>query len=394
MPPKFQHAIVQDSKGSPQIATNARIPPLSPGTVLVKTAALALNPIDYKTGAAFPAPGSVVGMDFAGTIVDVHPDTQTRFAVGNPVCGLVYGSNPSAPDDGAFAEYVRVHADFLLRVPSSLDPNADHQMASAASLGVALVTSALAIWGPNGLGLTATPDSPAAEPKENAQGQRPAKTPVLVFGGSTACGTIAIQLLRHSNLDPIAVCSPHNFDLVKMRGASAVFDRTSPAAEVAAAIKSRTSRQLRHVLDCIGDADSVAICYDAMSRVGGRYVALNRVSESLLGRRRVVDASFFHAAEGLGLEINLPGYLERPASAEKRDLVVGRFGMFQRLLDEGVLKLHPIQVLEARGLEGVLEGMQLLKSGNISGKKVVVLMPWCQLTEGVRSFPTYGPISH
>lgn len=375
MPSKFQRAIVEDASGSPLIVADVVTPALLPGTVLVKTSAVALNPTDYKTGAAFPAPGAVVGMDFAGTIVDVHPDTQTGLALGDQVCGLVYGSNPSARDDGAFAEYVRIHADFLLRVPPSLDPRADGQMARAASLGVALATSALALWGPDGLHLTATPDTPAPEPEADAQGRRPAKTPVLVYGGSTACGTIATQLLRLSKLDPIAVCSPQNFDLVKARGVSAVFDRTGTAAEVVAAIKAQTGRRLRHVLDCIGDADSVGICYDVMSRVGGRYVALNRVPDSLLGRRRAVKASFFHAAEGLGLEINLPRYLERPASVEKRDLVVKSFAMFQRLLDEDVLKLHPTEVLEPRGLEGILKGMQLLKAGNISGKKLVVLMP-------------------
>ncbi|KAJ2992169.1 hypothetical protein NUW58_g2259 [Xylaria curta] len=185
MPPEFQRAIVQDASGNPQIVVDAVIPPLFPGTVLVKTAAVALNPTDHKTGAAFPAPGAVVGMDFSGTIVDIHPDTQTSFALGDSVCGVVYGSNPSARDDGAFADYVRVHTDFLLRVPSTLVPDTDNQIAPAASLGVALVTSALALWGPNGMGLTATPEALAPEPEENADGQRAAKTPVLVFGGST-----------------------------------------------------------------------------------------------------------------------------------------------------------------------------------------------------------------
>lgn len=46
---------------------------------------------------------------------------------------------------------------------------------------------------------------------------------MLVYGGSTATGTIATQLLELSGYDPIATCSPRNFDLVRSRGASAVF---------------------------------------------------------------------------------------------------------------------------------------------------------------------------
>lgn len=197
---------------------------------------------------------------------------------------------------------------------------------------------------------------------------------MLVYGGSTNCGATAIQLLKLSGLNPITTCAPPNFDLARSRGASAVFDRTRPAAEVSGSIKAHTRGRLRHVLDCIGDVDSAGVCYDAMSRVGGTYTALNRVPGALLDKRRAVRATFFHAAEGLGSEIRFPGYLERPASAAKRDLVAGCFRTYQRLWDAGKLQPHPTQVVETRGLEGVLKGLAVLKYCGMSGEKLVVLM--------------------
>ncbi|KAI0515232.1 putative zinc-binding dehydrogenase family oxidoreductase [Xylaria bambusicola] len=362
-------AIVGGLKGQPMIVGDMPRPPLLPGMVIVKVSSVALNPVDYKTGEAMPAMGAVIGMDFAGAIVEIASDSKTSLKCGDHVCGLTHGSNPHVRDNGAFAEYVRADPSFLLKIPSSWVDN--DEMARAATLGLALVSSAMALWGPECLNLTASPDRPVTARPDTDEWSS-ARLPVLVFGASTASGTIATQMLQLSGLDPIAACSPHNFDLVKSRGATAVFDRNQPADEITTAIRQHTKGQLRHVLDCIGNAETAAICYSAMSRTGGRYTSLNRVSDAVLNRRRAISASFFHAAEAFGRGINLPGYIERPADERKRELVAGKFKMYQTLLDEGKLQLHSTEILEVGGFEGVITGLERLKTGAISGKKLVV----------------------
>lgn len=178
--PSSQTAIVQDDAGKATLKHDALVPHLQPGTLLVKTVAVALNHSDYKMGLAFTSPGAVMGGDFAGHIVAIDPEAQaTRpdLCVGDPVCGIVHGSNPQDHEGGSFAEYVRVLAHLVLKVPS------DMPMADAATLGCSLLTSSIALWGT--LRIAATPESVAEEP-----------VPVLVYGGSTSCGTMAIQLLR------------------------------------------------------------------------------------------------------------------------------------------------------------------------------------------------------
>ncbi|RYP47487.1 hypothetical protein DL768_006459 [Monosporascus sp. mg162] len=355
--PTSQRAITQDADGRPQLTDGVVLPMLLPGTVLVKTTAMALNPSDYKMGAAFPTPGAIVGMDFAGTVIRIAEGTETDLVVGDTVCTAVHGSNPAEPGNGAFAEYVRVPANMLLRVPTSLGP------VQASTLGTALATCIMALWGDKALGLSSTPDT--------VTDTLFPPLPVLVYGGSTATGTIAIQLLKLSGYDPITTCSPHNFDLVRSRGASAAFDYTS--LDVAAAIKTHTGGRLKYALDCIADPHSVDVCYRAIQRVGGRYASLELVSDELLRKRRAVKPAFVMAPEVYGSEVKLAKGYERPPNAENQKLAVRFFRVFQRLVDEGKLVAHPLQVLEG-GLDGVLAGLDLLKSGSVSGKKLVALM--------------------
>ena len=119
-----------------------------------------------------------------------------------------------------------------------ITPQVEPAPEQAATLGTALATCTLAFWSTDALPLLpATPEQPAEQPLS-----------VLVYGGSTATGSIAIQLLRLSGLDPIATCSPHNFPLVRSRGASAVFDYTD--LNIPSAIKKLTGGQLKYFGGC------------------------------------------------------------------------------------------------------------------------------------------------
>ncbi|TVY36832.1 Trans-enoyl reductase [Lachnellula subtilissima] len=353
--PSSQRGIVQDATGKLQLVDGIPLPKLLAGTVIVRVAAVALNPSDYKMHAAFPMPGAVVGNDFAGTIVAVAEGTTTDLKPGDLVCGAVNSYNREAPEDGAFAEFVRIPVEILCRMTE-----VDIPIEKAATLGTALATCSLALWATDALNIPSTPDTPSLQVEP---------IPVLVYGGSSASGTMAIQLLRLSGLDPIATCSPHNFELVRSYGASAVFDYTDTNTSVA--IKAHTRGRLKYVLDCISDEQSVRCCYGAIARTGGRYTSLELVPDELLATRRAVQASFVMAFEVLGQEIKLPGGYGKPADPGKRELSIRCFAIYQRLLNEGKLRTHPTQLLEA-GLESVLNGLALLKSGTISGKKLIV----------------------
>lgn len=180
--PDYQRAIVEDEAGQPVLADNVALPALLPKTLLVKTTAVAINPFDYKMPKNFPSAGATIGIDFVGRIVRIDAEAtalRPDLSVGDTVCGFIHGSNPAAPDSGAFAEYVRAPAQLVYKVPATM------KVEEAATYGCALASMCLALW--NALQLSASPKQPL-----------PTESPayVLVYGGSTATGTMALQLLR------------------------------------------------------------------------------------------------------------------------------------------------------------------------------------------------------
>lgn len=113
--PHLRRALAQNLYGSPQLV-DLPLPALLPGDILVKTQAVALNPSDYKMGAAFPAQGAVIGNDFSGVVVAVATEEEnTGLKVGDTVFGASHGSNPGDRETGAFATYIRASSDVVVR---------------------------------------------------------------------------------------------------------------------------------------------------------------------------------------------------------------------------------------------------------------------------------------
>ena len=180
MPPSKQTAIVIQKDGKIGVSNDTAIPSLEDDAVLVNVKAVAINPCDFKMPTKYPTPGAVVGCDFSGEIIAVGRDVSAdRYQIGDRVCGAVHGSNPANLLSGGFAEYVTATADILLKVPDGVS-----WIDAAGFGGVSIGTLALALWDYS-LRLPGTPDQPSSKP-----------LPVLVYGGSTATGTMALQIIK------------------------------------------------------------------------------------------------------------------------------------------------------------------------------------------------------
>lgn len=68
-----------------------------------------------------------------------------------------------------------------------------------------------------------------------------------------------------------------------------------------------------------------------------------------------------------------PEPYRRPPSDEMRRYGAELFTLAQKLICEGKLKHHPLRVSQG-GLEAVLAGMDVVRSGAHSGEKIVVRM--------------------
>lgn len=189
--PAFQKAIVAKAVGKYAIVTKHPLPDLGPTSVLVRVSSVALNPANWKMIDTTPSIGVVGGNDFSGTICAVGTKVTAALSVGDKVCGCSYGLDPTLGDGewaGSFAEYISIDGNLLMRVPTV--SGMSMSMSDAASLPVGIMTAGMGLYQSLKLPMPAVS---AAEEKD-----MPPKTPsyVLIHGGNTATGSIAIQLAK------------------------------------------------------------------------------------------------------------------------------------------------------------------------------------------------------
>ncbi|KAJ6024162.1 hypothetical protein N7540_004959 [Penicillium herquei] len=338
-----QKAVIVTSPQQAGFVTDRAIPALRDDYILVKTEAVALNPTDWKHVAYLSPPGVLVGCDYAGVVQEVGKDVKKPFRKGDRVCGFAHGGNAVQPEDGAFAEYIVAKGDVQMPIPDNLS------FQQAATLGVGISTVGQALY--QSLKL-ASPSSPLKTPE-----------PVLIYGGSTATGTLAIQFAKLSGYKVLTTCSPHNFDLVKSLGADEAYDYKDPKS--AAAIRAATGDKLKFVFDTISIPDSIKYCEAALSTEGGEYSNLlpGAVERANVNSRTTLGYTIIGEAFSFG---------PNPIPAKPEDLAFGVkwWAEAEKLLAAGTIKVHPPKI-NPGGLKGVLEGLQLLKEDKVSGEKLV-----------------------
>lgn len=338
-----QKAVIVTAPKTAGLVTDRAIPTLRDDYVLVKNVSVGLNPTDWKHVEYLSPPGVLVGCDFAGTVEAVGKDVKKPWKKGDRICGFAHGGNAVQPEDGSFAEYIVVKGDVQMKIPDHMS------FQEAATLGVGINTVGQALYQSLKLAL---PTEPIKD-----------STPLLIYGGSTATGTLAIQFAKLSGYKVLTTCSPHNFDLVRSLGADAVFNYKDPQSP--AEIRKYTNNNLKYVFDCISLGPSAKFCDDAISTEGGEYSSLLNVDIE----RANVNARSTLAYTSIGEAFKF-GDTPMPAKPEDFAHCVKFMPIAQSLLDSGKVKVHPPKVGK-NGLQGVLEGLELLKTDKVSGEKLV-----------------------
>lgn len=135
-------------------------------------------------------------------------------------------------------------------------------------------------------------------------------------------------------------------------------------------IRKYTRNSLKFVLDCISEPETMQFCYKCLGRAGGKYTALEPYPEFLHDRPRTVVPDWVLGPAVWGKQIGWPEPFARDADESYRKFGIEWFKTVQHLLDEGKLKTHPIR-LGSGGLDGVFEGLELLRKKQISGQKLI-----------------------
>ncbi|MFJ4658760.1 NADP-dependent oxidoreductase [Nocardia sp. NPDC088792] len=188
--------ISQEVFGGPEVLQVVEVdtPQPAAGEVLVRVAATAVNPADWKLREGqvdkLGPPPFTLGFDFSGTIAEVGPGV-TEFRPGDEVFGMVLSRS------GAYAEYVTTPVDFLAPKPESLD----HVHAAA------LPTAVLTAW----QALT-----------EVRPGQR-----VLVHAAAGGVGHLAVQIAKAAGAYVIGTARTANHEFLRGLGADELIDYTT-----------------------------------------------------------------------------------------------------------------------------------------------------------------------
>jgi NADPH:quinone reductase-like Zn-dependent oxidoreductase len=154
---------------------------------------------------------------------------------------------------------------------------------------------------------------------------------------------------------------------VKSYGADEVFDYKSPTC--AEDIRAATKNSMKFAFDCITSEASTKLCYNAIGRVGGKYVALNPYSETATSRK-VITPDWILATVITGEGSAWPEPFKRDPDPEIRKIAQATFTSVQALLESGKLRTHPIE-LSNGGFPAILQGVDIIRKGEISGKKLV-----------------------
>ncbi|KNG79919.1 putative alcohol dehydrogenase, partial [Aspergillus nomiae NRRL 13137] len=146
-------------------------------------------------------------------------------------------------------------------------------------------------------------------------------------------------------------------------GADAVFDYNDPTS--ARAIREQTNDSLTLAFDTVSVESSATFCDHALSTKGGEYSSLLPIKTA---RDNIRDRSTMaYTAFGRSFKF---GPREVPAQPGDRAFMEQFSGIFQDLLTSGKIKTHPPRIGNA-GLNGILDGLQLLRDGKVRGEKLV-----------------------
>ena len=176
---------------------------LDKGEVVIR---VAYSDVNYKDALAATGKGRIIrrfpcvgGIDLSGTVVE---SSDARFTKGDAVIATSY--DIGVAHDGGYAEYARMPADWVVKMPRGLN------LAEAMALGTAGYTAALGVVRMEQVGL------------------KPGNGPVIVSGATGGVGSISIDILSRLGYHVVALTGKENEgDYLKAIGAKEVKLRQS-----------------------------------------------------------------------------------------------------------------------------------------------------------------------
>lgn len=327
--------------------TDVAIPRLSPGEVLVKVQAAALNPVGWKVMST--APNIFVKRpitpehDFAGVVVDAN---GTEFSAGDEVIGFIPVQLQLKTGQGALTEFTKLPATHLVLKPSNVSA------IETCGLPLAGETAFQALVG---------------------NGKLQAGQSVFINGGSSAVGMNAIYIAKALGARVVTSASSRNEEICRNAGADEFVDYTKkPLHEHF--VENPPSPKFDIIFDAVALVDPALYKYsNAYMKPKGVFISTGPwpnlkswggstgVSKLLSLGCEILRPSFLG---GVDAKWTMVGVAHKPQDLAKlRDLVA-----------EGKLK---VMVDSVYGFEDALGAYERIMTSRATGKVVVKWMVVC-----------------
>lgn len=299
---------------------------------------MAVQPIPYP---------NVLGTSFAGIVEAVGTDV-TAFQPGDRIVTLRSFKTLGDARFGAFQQYALASTSSTAKLPSSVP--LEH--GATTILNLAAVTSALHVH--LDLDLPTIDFSPlSGKPLANKNKK------VLIYGGTSSAGSLAIQSAAAAGYTVVTTSSPqHRAYVESLSPAAHIIDHTQFRGSLLAEIAAYGPYTA--IFDTIGIPSVTNLFFEYLTSVGG--------------------GSYDTLIPLLGGENPTPANVQRrfaPYTAtlgDPKHAGLGRWFYDEYLprgLASGLIRATRPQVVEG-GLQAVQTGLDLMKSGQVSGHKLVL----------------------
>lgn len=316
------------------------------GEVLVKVDGTAIHPLEAKlrNTAFYPLEYPVnLGMTFAGIIESVGTGV-TNLAEADHVAVLRSTADFNDRRMGGHQRYAIARQDLTLKVK-------DKSQAIEAAANFANIATAVAA-----LTITAGMDRPSTSPNPANASKK-----VLVYGGTSQLGRLAVQYVKQAGYSVVTTSSPRHRDAILSLSPLAVVDHTAPSEKITADLLAEAP------YDYVFDTISVPVTYEILTSVLLENKTKGGTDVGFIGQPGPAPKD--------GIELKYDSWpivmLGRPENAEVKEWF---FKEYMPATFDGAFVLKPAEI---EWVKGGLHGLQgaLDRILQVSGKKMMH-SPW------------------
>ncbi|KAJ3293563.1 hypothetical protein HDU79_000189 [Rhizoclosmatium sp. JEL0117] len=323
--------LIQSKKHGPQELISSEIPTPNPGEVVVLVDSAGLNPVDHliaRFGILVTEFPTVMGSDGAGIITAVSPEV-TALKVGDRVFFQAFIGRART---SSFQQYAALPTALVSRLPNNIS------FEQGATIGAAGMTSAVCLFRELKLAAPWTADA-----VEKNQGNT-----VLIWGGSTSVGHLAIQLAALAGVKVIVTASPQYHDLLKSIGATHTIDYKAP--DVVDQIHALTDGKLTHAFTTAGPGTQAT--FDSLSTTEESHLV-------------IINPADIQGAESFPNRYIMIG----SGSSQDYGLSAALWGFVSQALKDG--KIIPQATRVIGGLDKIVAAQEDQIAGKVSSVKLI-----------------------